>query len=513
MGATDHFDEPRAPPGLAPEDGYIPPEDPESNDLPIPTERQPWWVVFLPSLAFAGVQLSWGVQIGHTSAHLRHMGLADKFVGLAWLAGPVSGIVVQPLVGVWSDRCRSPLGRRRPFMIAGAVLVALSLVLFAFSGNIAALLGDPIPATGGGSKTGLGIALAAFWVLDFNINVLQSPTRALLADVVHPSQLATGNACFAVANGLGKTSAYVLGSVFKDVRRVNSVAAGLMLVLSFLPAIFVRGDKPAPPPIRVNGEQPLGPCGTFAKTMRDVGAAMRVMPKGIRQVFIVQSFSYLAFMLVFIYVSIYFGQLNGGDPTAAKNTARHKLFEDGVQLANRALLAMSIVSMVVAPLVPKAARLLGTRPLWGGSLFIMGVALICTIATSSKVVAILITVSVGLPLSNAMTIPWAITALTLEGELTAARGLYFSVFNLSQAVPGLFSSFLGSLVVFLSKGNLAWPLVIAGIAAVLGALSTWWVDIPKELDVIKKIESMPEEISSPVGLPTAGEGPPLRERR
>eukprot|EP00171_Calliarthron_tuberculosum_P013360 IDg13360t1 len=89
--------------------------------------RQPLYVVLLPSLAFTGVQLAWGVQIGRTSAHLHDMGLSGRLVGLAWLAGPISGIVMQPVVGVLSDRCRSAFGRRRPFMLIGAILVALSL--------------------------------------------------------------------------------------------------------------------------------------------------------------------------------------------------------------------------------------------------------------------------------------------------------------------------------------------------------------------------------------------------
>lgn len=72
------------------------------------------WLVVGPSLAFAGVQISWAVQIGHGTSELRKLGISDRLVGLAWLAGPITGAVVQPLVGYLSDGCKSKFGKRRP---------------------------------------------------------------------------------------------------------------------------------------------------------------------------------------------------------------------------------------------------------------------------------------------------------------------------------------------------------------------------------------------------------------
>jgi solute carrier family 45, member 1/2/4 len=72
------------------------------------------WQVFAPCIAFAGVQASWAIQIGHSSAELRRLGVTDENIGLVWLAGPISGVIVQPIVGVLSDRCTSGFGRRRP---------------------------------------------------------------------------------------------------------------------------------------------------------------------------------------------------------------------------------------------------------------------------------------------------------------------------------------------------------------------------------------------------------------
>lgn len=462
-----------------------PPHDEADDGQP----WQPWYVVLLPSLAFAGVQLSWGVQVGRTSPHLREMGLSDRLIGLAWLAGPVSGIVVQPIVGVLSDRCTSKFGRRRPFMVVGTILIILSLLLFAFSGDIAGLLGDPVSATGNGSRTGLFVALAGFWILDFCINMLQSPCRAIIADIVPEEQVAQGNAYFAFANGFGKTIAYLLGSFARDIRVVNGIAAGFMVVFALIPSLVLNVDRPFEFSLSDESEaeenaeraEGKGVWDRLARTFSEVGVALRGMPNGFRNVMIVQAFLFVSFMLTFIYISIYFGQLNGGNANAALGSLAKQRFEEGVMLANKALVLMSIISMVVAPLIPVFIRLMGTRVYWGGTNLVVGIALICLLLKPGKIAAVIITASVGITLSNAMSIPWSITALGLNSGLEKQRGLFFAVFNLSQAVPGLFSSFLGSLIVHVTNGNLTAPLVLAGIASVLAAFATIWITVPKQL--------------------------------
>eukprot|EP00171_Calliarthron_tuberculosum_P003880 IDg3880t1 len=403
-------------------------------------------------------------KIGRTTSHLHDLGLSNYLIGLAWLAGPISGIVIQPIIGVLSDHSRHRLGRRRPYMLSGAVLVALSLTIFANSAAISRTL----------HVSALFIALCSFWTLDIAINMLQAPTRALLADIVHPSQLPTGNACFAVANGVGKTIAYALGSATRDIRVLNAAASMLVLCTVLVTSILVRERAQVAAPGDGSGGAAArgGAFATFATTMRDVARALRGMPHSFRRVFAAQLLSCVAFMLVFIYIAVYFGQLAGGNASAPANSAAHRLYEAGVRRANRALLLMSVLSMVVAPAIPAVARAVGTRTLWGGSQLVVGVALLCLLLRPGALVAEFVVVSVGLPLSNAITIPWSITALETQGALARKRGLHFAVFNLSQAIPGLFASFLGSFFVKVSKGNLVAPLALAGVFAVTAALAT-----------------------------------------
>lgn len=155
-------------------------------------------------------------------------------VGLAWLAGPISGAVVQPLVGAWSDRSTSRFGKRRPFMLLGALGLLFGLVVFSQAENIAALLGDPVKTTGGGSTVGLIIALMAFWVVDIFTNTLQGPARALLADVVPAERQLDGNAAFAVANGAGKIIGYAAGSSHFGVEVIYGATGVVVLLLTLV---------------------------------------------------------------------------------------------------------------------------------------------------------------------------------------------------------------------------------------------------------------------------------------
>lgn len=170
-----------------------------------------------------GIQLAWAVQIGYVTKALLQLGMPPAAVSYAWLAGPIAGIVVQPLVGAASDRCASPYGRRRPFIVAGAAITAVCLLTFSHARELGIAAGDVATSDeggvdgGGGAAAhhprGLAIGVVTFWALDFAINGAMGPLRALLMDVVPPSQQGAGNAAFAFMTGLGNFGGNTLGSL------------------------------------------------------------------------------------------------------------------------------------------------------------------------------------------------------------------------------------------------------------------------------------------------------------
>lgn len=169
-----------------------------------------------------GIQLAWAVQIGYVTKALLQLGMPPAAVSYAWLAGPIAGIVVQPLVGAASDRCASPYGRRRPFIVAGAAITAVCLLTFSHARELGIAAGDAATSDEGGvdggggaahHPRGLAIGVVTFWALDFAINGAMGPLRALLMDVVPPSQQGAGNAAFAFMTGLGNFGGNTLGSL------------------------------------------------------------------------------------------------------------------------------------------------------------------------------------------------------------------------------------------------------------------------------------------------------------
>ncbi|XP_008221653.1 PREDICTED: sucrose transport protein SUC3 isoform X1 [Prunus mume] len=158
----------------------------------------------------AGVQFGWALQLSLLTPYIQTLGIGHAFSSFIWLCGPITGLVVQPCVGIWSDKCSLKFGRRRPFILAGSLMISVSVVLIGFSADVGYLLGDTKEhcSTFKGTRTRAAfVFIIGFWLLDLANNTVQGPARALLADLAGPEQRNTANAVFcswmAVGNILG----------------------------------------------------------------------------------------------------------------------------------------------------------------------------------------------------------------------------------------------------------------------------------------------------------------------
>lgn len=126
-----------------------------------------------------GIQFGWALQLSLLTPYVQELGIPHAFASVIWLCGPLSGFFVQPLVGHMSDRCTSRFGRRRPFIVAGATLIVVSVLIVGHSADIGWLFGDR-----GESKVGaIAAFVVGFWLLDVANNTTQGPCRALLGDL------------------------------------------------------------------------------------------------------------------------------------------------------------------------------------------------------------------------------------------------------------------------------------------------------------------------------------------
>lgn len=158
------------------------------------------------ALGFFGLQFAWQMRIILSGPVTEGLGASPFIYGLIWLAGPFTGMVVQPLIGALSDKTASPLGRRRPYLLGGALLASLALWIFPNSALVASFLqkvtGIELPAL-----TALVIAAIMIWVIDACVNVAQGPYRALVPDVVPEEQHSLANSYISLAIGLGSVVA------------------------------------------------------------------------------------------------------------------------------------------------------------------------------------------------------------------------------------------------------------------------------------------------------------------
>src|ERR1700722_20375544 len=150
---------------------------PDEASTPVTTAatkpRLSFWQIWNMSFGFFGIQFGWGLQMANMSPIYKYLGARDDQIPLLWLAAPLTGLIVQPIIGAMSDRTWGPLGRRRPYFLTGAILSSLALFLMPNSGT-------------------LWMAAGLLWILDASINISMEPFRAFVADNLKEEQRATG---------------------------------------------------------------------------------------------------------------------------------------------------------------------------------------------------------------------------------------------------------------------------------------------------------------------------------
>ena len=123
----------------------------------------------------AGIQFGWALQLSLLTPYVQLLGISHKLAPIIWLCGPISGMLVQPMVGYYSDNCTSRFGRRRPFIAAGASLVAIAVVLIGFAADLGHMCGDTLGKTS--KPRAIAVFIVGFAILDVANNMLQVQTK------------------------------------------------------------------------------------------------------------------------------------------------------------------------------------------------------------------------------------------------------------------------------------------------------------------------------------------------
>ncbi|CZT13540.1 uncharacterized protein RCO7_10372 [Rhynchosporium graminicola] len=188
----------------------------EDLEMGLPSRSRGFFFMVTLAMGFGGLQLVFAVQWSYGSAYLTSLGLSKMMLGVAWIGGPLSGVFIQPLIGAASDRCRSPWGRRKPFIAAGGAIVTLSLLCLAWcrellQGSIGIFLQHP--SADFVDNITVPVAIFLFYLLNFGIQPLQSGLRALVVDScpIHLQEKSTAYA--GLSTSIGSIVGYIAGFI------------------------------------------------------------------------------------------------------------------------------------------------------------------------------------------------------------------------------------------------------------------------------------------------------------
>jgi len=318
--------------------------------------------IFMLVLGIGGLQLAWAVELSNGSPYLQSLGISKAVLAFVWIAGPLSGTLVQPYVGMKSDNCRISWGKRKPFIVGGAIATIITLLLLAWAREVvhgvAYLFGADVESKGVASATAV-FAVAIVYVLDFAINTIQAAVRAFIVDGAPAHQQEQANAWAGRLTGFGNIIGYLaadadlpkifwfLGDTqFKVLAAIACIALALAVTTSLS---YVKERDP-----RLEG--PPQETGGVFDFFGQIFSSMRRMPPQIRKVCEVQFFNWIGWFPFLFYITTYIGQLEVNPifeehPNLSdEDINRH--WEQATRVGSFALLIFAITSFSTNLLVP-----------------------------------------------------------------------------------------------------------------------------------------------------------------
>lgn len=418
------------------------------------------------SVGFLGIQFGFALQNGNASRILQTFGADVEHLSLFWLAAPLTGMIVQPIIGHFSDRTWNRLGRRKPYFLFGALAAALALILLPNAGVITALL-PPI-------LIGAGMLM----IMDASINVAMEPFRALVADNLPDAQRSTGFSVQTFLIGIGAVAGswlpYLLaeyghiaktaapGAVPDNVRYSFYIGAAV-LAGAILWTIFTTREYSPEEHARFNPEEPER---NTAKGLTVIVKDFANMPLAMRQLGLVQFFSWFALFSMWVFttpaIAQHVYQVLPGDTSSVK-------FADAGNQVSFLFGIYNGVSAVYALCLPTLVRLTSRKTTHALSLALGGISLIWIYFIHTPGWLIYPMIGIGLAWGSILSMPYAMLSSVLPVQ---KMGVYMGIFNFFITFPQIVNGLLGGLIVkYIFGGQAIYALTMAGVCMLCGAIA------------------------------------------
>jgi maltose/moltooligosaccharide transporter len=432
-----------------------------------------FWQIWNLSFGFLGVQFGFALQNANASWILSSLGANPEHLSFFWLVAPTMGLLVQPIVGAASDKTWNRLGRRSPFILLGAII---SMMAMFFMPNAPFIV-----KAGGAGALIFGVIMLA--LMDGSFNVTFQPFRALVADMTPEEQRNLGYSVQSFLINVGAVIGSALPFIMTAIGVSNEAEAGkvapsviwsfyiggTLLLLSVLVTIFKTKEYPPKEFEEYNGitKEDKQHKESFWKLLVN-------MPVTMRQLALVQLFSWFALYLMWVYSTRavsqhYFGVPVDFDAETETNPVIRLAFNNAGKWVGMCFAMYSLVAAIFSVLMKSLIKLTSRKIVYSSALVLGGFGYISTFFFHNQYMLLISMAGVGVAWAAILAMPYAI----LSGSLPAKRmGIYMGLFNLTVVIPQILSGLLGGPILqSLFGGYAIYILVLAGCSMILGAVA------------------------------------------
>lgn len=435
--------------------------------------RLSFFQILSMSMGFMGIQFGFALQNSNASRILQTFGADMEHLSWFWLAAPLTGLIIQPIIGHYSDKTWTRLGRRRPFFLAGALLAAVALLLMPNAGEFAHFLPPMF--------VGAGFLM----IMDASINVAMEPFRALVGDMLPDEQTTVGFSVQTFLIGVGAVVGswlpYVLAEWF-GISKVASEGAipdnvifsfyigAAVLVLAILWTVVTTKEY-SPEQLNTTPHSDQEES-RFSDIFRDI----KHMPVTMKQLGLVQFFSWIALFGMWVFTTPAIAQHVYG---VAVDDTSSVVYQDAGNWVGILFGVYNGVAMIYALLLPTIARRMGRKGTHALSLLAGGAGLISIYFITNPTMLIFPMIGIGLAWGSILAMPYAILAPALPAH---KMGIYMGIFNIFITLPQIVNGvFGGPIVKRVFDSQAIFALLLSGVFLLIAAASVLFVE-----DKVKK---------------------------
>ncbi|MCF1420386.1 MULTISPECIES: MFS transporter [Mangrovimonas] len=425
-----------------------------------------FWEIWNMSFGFLGIQMGFALQNANASRILQIFGADVHHLSWFWIVAPLTGLIVQPIIGHYSDKTWTKLGRRRPYFLTGALLASIGLVLMPNADMFTAFM----PA--------IWVGAGMLMIMDASFNVAMEPFRALVADNLRTDQRTLGFSIQTVLIGLGAVVGswlpYVLTNFFGVSNSGTDGSVPFNLLLSFIIGavvlvvsvlVTVVKTKEYTPEEMEQMADPDDIPEDEKSSLMDIFSDFAKMPQTMRQLAWVQFFSWFGLFGMWVFSTPAIAHHIYGLPVSDTHSETYQNAGDWVGVLFG---VYNLISAIFAFFLPVIAARIGRKLTHVISLVIGGLGLISMYFAPNQYWLILSMVAIGISWASILAMPYAI----LAGSIPARKmGVYMGIFNFFIVIPQIINAFIGGPIVkYFYNENAMLALVTSGVSFLIAAL-------------------------------------------